>query len=71
MKAFEDLLGILPSATDRTELRRMAEQYRSGRASTELIDEMLERIALALRAARYPLPTRTQLERMLTKHPPA
>lgn len=64
MTRLDDLLAAIPSDRDREEVRELARAAGPDARGPEL-DHLRERIAFALRAARFPLPTRPELERML------
>jgi len=69
MTRLEDLLRIMPAADDQAKLRQLADESRVARgpARDAKVDEVLQQIAWGLRAVRHPLPTRDDVERMISE----
>jgi hypothetical protein len=68
METLDELLRIMPAEEDREELRRLARELGPddrGPGKDQIVDQMMERIGWGLRAARHPLPTRQEVERMV------
>lgn len=77
---FGDLLKAVGAEDEREELARLGREYAEARRLTReggepqgearreaALDALLDKVRWSLRAARHPLPTRQQLEEMLTE----
>lgn len=78
---FEDLMKVIGGEAEREELTRLGREYteaqRLMRARGDAQDdaerdaalgELMDKVQLHFRAIRHPLPTRQQLEEMLSEH---
>ena len=70
--SFADLLSSLPNDDGRAEVLRLAHEVRQTQpesdAEQQLLDKFVDRLRWHFRAARYAMPTHTQLRQMIDAH---